>query len=37
MVTVISNTSKLPAAKKNSVKSTDNLYVDGIFVVVSIC
>lgn len=35
MVTEISNTSKLPVAKKNSVKSTDNLSVDGIFVVYS--
>lgn len=32
---VIGNTSKLPAAKNNSVKSKDNLSVDGIFVVVN--
>lgn len=35
VVPVIGNTSKLPAAKNNSVKSNDNLSVDGIFVVVN--
>lgn len=32
VVPVIGNTSKLPAAKNNSVKSNDNLSIDSIFV-----
>lgn len=35
VVPVIGKTSKLPAAKNNSVKSNDNLSVDGIFEVVN--
>lgn len=35
VVPVIGNTSKLPAAKNNNVKSNDNLSVHGIFVVIN--